>query len=87
MYEGAFRILRALGDGRSRSQDEIVHAAGEASSVVREVIERYPKWFEDDERRVLEDLVNVYLRLGNEERAAHFSGELEAHSEASAERR
>jgi hypothetical protein len=51
VYEGAFRILRALGDGRSRSQDEIVHAAGEASSVVREVIERYPKWFEDDERR------------------------------------
>ena len=51
MYEGAFRILRALGDGRSLSQDEIVHAAGEASSVVREVIERYPKWFEDDERR------------------------------------
>ena len=51
MYEGAFRILRALGDGRSLSQDEIVHAAGEASSVVREVIERYPKWFEDNERR------------------------------------
>jgi hypothetical protein len=51
VYEGAFRILRALGDGRSRSQDEIVHAAGEALSVVREVIERYPKWFEDDERR------------------------------------
>ncbi len=52
MYEGAFRILRALGDGRSLSRDEIVHAAGEASSVVREVVERYPKWFEDDERRV-----------------------------------
>jgi hypothetical protein len=51
VYEGAFRILRALGDGRSLSHDEIVHAAGEASSVVREVIERYPKWFEDDERR------------------------------------
>ena len=51
MYEGAFRILRALGDGRSRSQGEIVHAAGEASSVVREVIERYPKWFEDEDRR------------------------------------
>ena len=51
MYEGAFRILRALGDGRSLSQDEIVHAAGEASSVVRDVIEHYPKWFEDSERR------------------------------------
>jgi len=49
VYEGAFRILRALGDGRSRSQEEVVHAAGEASSVVREAIERYPKWFEDDE--------------------------------------
>jgi len=51
VYEGAFRVLRALGDGRSLSQDEIVHAAGEASSVVRDVIERYPKWFEDSERR------------------------------------
>ena len=51
MYEGAFRILRALGDGRSRSQDEIVHAAGEAASVVREVTERYPKWFENEERQ------------------------------------
>ena len=51
MYEGAFRILRALGDGRSRTQDEIVHAAGEAASVVREVTERYPKWFENEERQ------------------------------------
>jgi len=51
VYEGAFRILRALGDGRSLSQGDIVHAAGEASSVVREVIERYPKWFEDEDRR------------------------------------
>jgi predicted methyltransferase len=51
VYEGAFRILRALGDGRSLSQDEIVRAAGEASSVVRDVIDRYPKWFEDEERR------------------------------------
>jgi hypothetical protein len=52
VYEGAFRILRALGDGRSLARDEVVHAAGEASSVVREAIERYPKWFEDDEGRV-----------------------------------
>jgi predicted methyltransferase len=51
VYEGAFRILRALGDGQSRSQDEIVHAAGEAASVVRDVIERYPKWFENEERQ------------------------------------
>lgn len=46
MYEGAYRILRALGDGRSLSQDGLARAAGEASSVVREVIERYPQWFE-----------------------------------------
>jgi len=52
VYEGAFRILRALGDGRSLSQDELVHAAGEASSVVRDVVQRYPRWFEQDERRV-----------------------------------
>jgi predicted methyltransferase len=51
VYEGAFRILRALGDGRSLSQGEIVHAAGEASSVVRDVIQRYPKWFDEEERR------------------------------------
>lgn len=52
MYEGAFRILRALGDGRSLSRDEVVHVAGEASSVVREVTERYAKWFEIDEGRI-----------------------------------
>ncbi|HSN83873.1 MAG TPA: bis-aminopropyl spermidine synthase family protein [Polyangiales bacterium] len=52
MYEGAFRILRALGDGRSRSQDEVVRAAGEASSVVREVMARYPQWFEDQDGEV-----------------------------------
>jgi predicted methyltransferase len=52
VYEGAFRILRALGDGRSLSRDEVVRAAGEASSVVREVTERYAKWFEIDEGRV-----------------------------------
>ena len=47
MYEGAFRILRALGDGRSLTRQEVVRAAGESASVVREVIERYPKWFEE----------------------------------------
>ncbi|MGB5374586.1 MAG: bis-aminopropyl spermidine synthase family protein [Polyangiales bacterium] len=52
MYEGAFRILRALGDGRSLSRDEVIRAAGEASSVVREVTERYAKWFDIDEGRV-----------------------------------
>jgi predicted methyltransferase len=52
VYEGAFRILRALGDGRSLSRDEVVRAAGEASSVVREVTERYAKWFEIDEGSV-----------------------------------
>jgi predicted methyltransferase len=52
VYEGAFRILRALGDGRSLSRDEVVRAAGEASSVVREVTERYAKWFDIDEGRV-----------------------------------
>ncbi|NNE20890.1 MAG: bis-aminopropyl spermidine synthase family protein [Myxococcales bacterium] len=52
MYEGAFRILRALGDGRSLSRDDVVRAAGEASSVVREVTERYAKWFEIEEGRI-----------------------------------
>jgi len=52
VYEGAFRILRALGDGRSRSQDEVVRDAGEASSVVRDVVERYPQWFEDQDGQI-----------------------------------
>jgi len=52
VYEGAFRILRALGDGRSLSRDDVVHVAGEASSVVREVTERYAKWFEIDEGKI-----------------------------------
>ncbi len=52
MYEGAFRILRALGDGRSLSQDEVVRIAGEASSVVRDVVSRYPQWFHLDDGRI-----------------------------------
>jgi hypothetical protein len=50
VYEGAFRILRALGDGRSLEEDDVARAAGEASSVVREVAQRYPKWFEVEGR-------------------------------------
>lgn len=46
MYEGAFRILKALGDGRSLDENGVVRASGEASSVVREVLRRYPQWFE-----------------------------------------
>ena len=52
MYEGAFRVLRALGDGRSLSLDEIVHVSGEASSVVRESLGRYSKWFDEEDGRV-----------------------------------
>ena len=52
MYEGAFRVLRALGDGRSLSPDEIVHVSGEASSVVRESLGRYSKWFHEEDGRV-----------------------------------
>jgi hypothetical protein len=78
VYEGAFRILRALGDGRSRSQDEVVHAAGEASSVVREAIERYPKWFEDDEGRVR--CSERGLAALARELVARGSGEARSHS-------
>ncbi len=52
MYEGAFRILRALGDGRSLDEGEVVRAAGEASSVLREVLRRYPQWFELEEGKL-----------------------------------
>ena len=46
MYEGAFRILKALGDGRSHTEDQIVRRSGESVSVLREVLARYPQWFE-----------------------------------------
>lgn len=52
MYEGAFRILWALGHGGPLSQDEVVRVAGEASSVVRDVVERYPQWFEAERGRI-----------------------------------
>lgn len=47
MYEGAFRILRALGDGRSLSVEAMAREAGEGTSVVVDVLRRYPKWFEE----------------------------------------
>ena len=49
MYEGAFRILRALGDGRALSVDAIAREAGEGTSVVVDVLGRYDKWFEQSE--------------------------------------
>jgi len=52
VYEGAYRILRALGDGRSLSHDGLARAAGEASSVVREVKERYPQWFDERQGQI-----------------------------------
>jgi hypothetical protein len=52
VYEGAFRILRALGDGRPRSVDELVRDAGEATSVVLDTLRRYPKWFEEEDGKV-----------------------------------
>jgi len=52
VYEGAFRILRALGDGRSLSRDQVARAAGESTSVVREVTERYSKWFDEGDGAV-----------------------------------
>lgn len=49
MYEGAFRILRVFGDGKSRTREEAARDAGESLSVVREVAERYPQWFVEDD--------------------------------------
>jgi len=49
VYEGAYRILRALGDGRSLPVDALSRESGEASSVVAEVLRRYPKWFDSNE--------------------------------------
>lgn len=52
MYEGAFRILRALGDGRPRSVNALVRDAGEATSVVLDTLRRYPKWFDEEDGQV-----------------------------------
>lgn len=49
MYEGAFRILRALGDGRALSIDAIAQEAGEGTSVVVDILGRYEKWFEQSD--------------------------------------
>ncbi|MGB5809200.1 MAG: hypothetical protein WBG86_01645, partial [Polyangiales bacterium] len=48
MYEGAFRILRVFGDGRSRTREEAARDSGEAISVVREAADRYAQWFVED---------------------------------------
>lgn len=48
MHEGAFRILRALGDRQRRRRPTLARASGEAESVLRELLERYPKWFDED---------------------------------------
>ena len=48
MHEGAFRILRALGDRQRKRRPGLARSAGEAESVVRELLERYPKWFDED---------------------------------------
>ncbi|MEM8608630.1 MAG: bis-aminopropyl spermidine synthase family protein [Myxococcota bacterium] len=52
MYEGAFRILRVLGDGQSRTRDTLARESGEAASVVIETLDRYGKWFVEDGDRV-----------------------------------
>lgn len=48
MHEGAFRVLRALGDRQRRKRPTLSRAAGEAESVLRDLLERYPKWFDED---------------------------------------
>ena len=45
MNEGVFRILRALGDGRPRAIDVLARDAGEAPSVVKDLLRRKAKWF------------------------------------------
>ncbi len=65
MYEGAFRILRTLGDGRTLPWDQVAREAGESTSVVREVVERYPKWFELEDRTVRCSTVG-FAALGRE---------------------
>lgn len=52
MYEGAFRILRVLGDGGSRPRDALARESGESTSVVAETLERYAKWFAVDGEQV-----------------------------------
>ena len=48
MHEGAFRVLRALADRQRRRRPALARVAGEAESVLRELLTRYPKWFDED---------------------------------------
>ena len=50
MNEGIYRVLRSLGDGKERSVDDAVVASGQAVSVVREFLNRHPKWVDNDDR-------------------------------------
>jgi predicted methyltransferase len=59
VYEGAFRILSALGDGRSLSVDAMAREAGEGTSVVIDVLRRYPKWFDQTEDGVRASVVGL----------------------------
>ena len=47
MHEGAFRVLRTLADRQRRRRPELARDSGEAESVLRELLTRYPKWFDE----------------------------------------
>ena len=49
MNEGIYRVLVALGDGRARTVSDTARAAGEAKSVVQELLHRHPAWVEQKE--------------------------------------
>jgi len=48
MNEGVYRVLRALGDGKRVPRAELTARSGEAPSVVRELLEQRPSWFDVD---------------------------------------
>jgi hypothetical protein len=76
VYEGAFRILRALGDGRSLLLEGLAREAGEGSSVVHDVLRQYPQWFErvDEGIRCTERGLAALAREMVARSAARWSG-------------
>ncbi len=53
MNEGVYRVLRALGSGKRVSRYDLTANSGEPPSVLRDLLERKPKWFDVDDDGVL----------------------------------
>ena len=75
MHEGAFRVLHTLADRERRRRPALARASGEAESVLRELLGRYPKWFEEEPEGVRATDVGL-AALATELAARHPLGQL-----------